>query len=86
MGIITVIAITVVAGYKVYTSQNDMNLSNLAMANVEALAQSGESSDGNCESSTSRECCVCNGVHYTYQASVNRYCSTPSYCDHWSQD
>lgn len=52
------------------------------MVNMEALAQ-GESSGGNCEPSSSRECCVCNGIHYTYQASVNRSCDTKSGCSHW---
>lgn len=52
------------------------------MVNMEALAQ-GESSGGNCEPSDSQECCVCNGVHYTYQASVNGSCDTKSDCSHW---
>lgn len=42
MGIIVVVAIAAVAGYNVYTSQNDVKLSNLALNNVEALASSGE--------------------------------------------
>ena len=44
MGIIAVVAITAVAGYNVYNLQNDVNLSNLALANVEALADDGEGS------------------------------------------
>lgn len=39
MGLIVVVAIAAVAGYNVITSQNDMKLSALALANVEALAR-----------------------------------------------
>lgn len=75
MGLIAVVAIAAIAGYNMFTSPNDVKLSSLVMVNMEALAQ-GESSGGNCEPSSSRECCVCNGIHYTYQASVNRSCDT----------
>ncbi|WP_294629101.1 NVEALA domain-containing protein [uncultured Bacteroides sp.] len=84
MGCIAVVAIAAVAGYNVYTSQNDVKLSNLVIVNMEALAQ-GESSGGNCEPSDSRECCVCNGIHYTYQASVNSSCETRGTCNHWRE-
>lgn len=43
MGIIVVI--TSVAGYNVYTLQNNVNLSDLALANVDALAQQSESGE-----------------------------------------
>ena len=82
MGLMAVIAIAAIAGYNMFTSPNDVKLSSLFMVNMEALAQ-GESSGGNCEPSSSRECCVCNGIHYTYQASVNRSCDTKSGCSHW---
>lgn len=39
MGLIAVVAIAVVAGYNIYTSQNNVKLSALALANVEALAR-----------------------------------------------
>lgn len=42
VGVIAVVAIAAMAGYNVYSSQNDGKLSDLALANVEALA-SGES-------------------------------------------
>lgn len=82
MGIIAGVAIAVVAGYNIFISPNDVKLSNLVIVNMEALAQ-GESSGGNCEPSDSQECCVCNGIHYTYQASVNGSCETKSDCYHW---
>lgn len=43
LGIIAVVAIAAVAGYNVYTSQNNSNLSDLALANMEALASGSES-------------------------------------------
>lgn len=45
VGVIAVVAIAAIAGYNVYSSQNDVKLSDLALANVEALAQQGESGD-----------------------------------------
>ena len=77
-----VIAVIALVGYSAQSSNGDEGLSSLTMLNLDALAQ-GESSGGNCEPSTSRECCVCNGIHYTYQASVNYQCETRSNCYHW---
>lgn len=42
VGVIAVVAIAAIAGYNVYSSQNDVKLSDLALANVEALASDGE--------------------------------------------
>lgn len=42
MGFIAIVAIVAVAGYNVDTSQNNVKLSNLTLANVEALANGGE--------------------------------------------
>ena len=44
MDIVALAAVAAVGGYNVYTSQRDMNLSDLALANIEALANSNESS------------------------------------------
>lgn len=66
-----VAAFALVAGYGVYASQQKVEMSDLAMANVEALAQ-GESS----EEFTSKTCCIavwdntscsgCDGHTYSY--------------------
>lgn len=48
MGIIAVFAIAAVAGYNVYVSQNDVKLSNLALNNIEALANDNEWGSQNC--------------------------------------
>ena len=42
MGFVAIVAIAVTLGYNVYTSQNNMKLSDLTLANVEALAASPE--------------------------------------------
>lgn len=42
----TMIVVAAFAGYNVYQSQNTNTLSDLALANVEALAQSGEGGGG----------------------------------------
>lgn len=39
MGIVAIVAIIAFVGYNIYTSQNNMKLSSLALANVEALAR-----------------------------------------------
>ncbi len=39
MGLIAIVAIAVVAGYNIYTSQSNMRMSALVLANVEALAR-----------------------------------------------
>lgn len=49
MSIIAVVAIAAITGYNVYTSQNNVKLSDLALANIEALASSGEGSQSDCE-------------------------------------
>lgn len=48
MGIIAVVAIAAVAGYSVYTSQNNVKLSDLTLNNIEALASSNESGSNYC--------------------------------------
>ena len=60
IGIFTIVAIATVVGYNAYTSQSNLKLSALALANVEALAryeypgggitcnQSKHDSPGNC--------------------------------------
>ena len=42
MGLIAIVAIATIAGYNVCASQNNMKLSDLTLANVEALAASPE--------------------------------------------
>ena len=48
MGIVAIIAIAAVAGYNVYASRSNVKLSDLALANVEALADSSEGSQSDC--------------------------------------
>ncbi len=45
LSVTALFAIAVLAGYNVYSSQNNIKLSDLVLANVEALAQDSESSD-----------------------------------------
>ena len=48
MGIVTIIAIAAVAGYNVYASRSNVKLSDLALANVEALADGEGTNAGYC--------------------------------------
>jgi hypothetical protein len=48
MGIIAIVAVAAVTGYNVYTSQKNVKLSDLALANIEALASSGEGFQSDC--------------------------------------
>ena len=48
IGIIAVVAVVMIASYNIYKSEKKVNLSNLALANVEALAggEEGQTPDG----------------------------------------
>lgn len=48
LGIVVIVIIAAVAGYKGYIAQSDMKLSDLALINMEALASSGESTGKPC--------------------------------------
>ena len=58
MKIAFVAAFAAVAGYGVYANQQSEAMSDLMLANVEALAGSEISNPG-CDPSWDRECCVC---------------------------
>ena len=81
------VAVIAFTGYNVYQSQKaDAYLSDLAMANVEELAN-GELSNGNCEGSWSQECCKCDYIHYTYACAIEvtgNSCYTVSGCSHYT--
>ena len=64
MKIAFVAAFAAVAGYGVYANQQSEAMSDLMLANVEALAGSEISNPG-CDPSWDRECCVCFNVHHT---------------------
>lgn len=49
LGTIAFVAVAALAGYNVYTSQNKVKLSDLALNNVEALANLGEGSQSDCQ-------------------------------------
>ena len=44
LGMVVVVVVAIVAGYNVYISQNETKLSDLFLANVEALELGGETS------------------------------------------
>lgn len=68
MGLIAVVAIATVAGYNVYTSQNNNGkLSDLALANVEALADPNESSQKGCKLNLLHICETAHSDHYLYR-------------------
>ena len=83
-----VAAFAAIAGYGVYTSQKTEMMSDLALANVEALAQSeGGISQGFCRGTWNQECCVCDMVHNTYATPSGegfiRGCSSKTGCSHY---
>ena len=39
ISMMAIVAVAIIAGYNVYTSQNNVKLSSLALSNVEALAE-----------------------------------------------
>ncbi len=48
IGLMTVVAITIIAGYNVYISHSSLKLSDLVLSNVDALASSYEWKDTDC--------------------------------------
>ena len=80
MKIAFVAACAAVAGYGVYANQQSETMSDLMLANVEALAGSEISNPG-CDPSWDRECCVCFNVHHTYAyANGKNSCETRKNC------
>ncbi|MDE6348952.1 MAG: NVEALA domain-containing protein [Bacteroides sp.] len=75
-----------VAGYGIYMNQETDSMSDIMLANVEALAGT-EISNPNCEPSWEKECCVCFSVHHTYARRkvevVTDNCETRTNCSHY---
>lgn len=61
-----VAAFALMAGYSVYTSQQEKTMSDLALANVEALANN-ESSEKGCKLHLTSICETSNKDHYLYR-------------------
>lgn len=78
-----VAAFAAIAGYGIYANQRADAMSDLVLANVEALAR-GEISNPGCDPSWDKECCVCFGVHHTYaRANGSNNCTTRRNCTHY---
>ena len=60
-----VAAVVVTVGHGVYENRRQNLVSNIMLANVEALADD-ELSNGRCWASWYNECCVCGNAHFTY--------------------
>lgn len=58
LSVMVVAAVAALASYNVYMSKNDVKLSNLALNNVEALANSNEGGDSNCHRETTTWQCT----------------------------
>ena len=54
LGVITIAVVVMFAGYNVYISESDTNMSDLVLSNVEALANSRETTPYDCYMS---HCC-----------------------------
>lgn len=65
MKITFVAAFAAVAGYGVYMNQKADTMSDLMLANAEALAGS-ELSNTSCEAGWEKECCVCGSIHHLF--------------------
>lgn len=78
-----VAAVVATAGYGVYENQRQDMMSEVMMENVEALA-SAELSNGKCLASWDKECCVCNGVHFTFAEPIEeKECDHRIACSHY---
>ena len=78
--IVAAVAVVAAAGWSYQQSKQYDGMSELALANVEALAGSEISNPG-CDPSWDRECCVCFNVHHTYAyANGKNSCETRKNC------
>ena len=74
LGVIAVVAVAAIAGYNVYTSQNDVKLADLVLSNVEAVANAkgGGNECIGCVYIRLKICltlgawCACLGEYYPY--------------------
>lgn len=78
LGILVVSIVAIIASYNIYMIQDDVELSVLALANIEALADNGETVNSYhlfpCLSSSGNEC--------KFKKDPNRpECSSASYCN-----
>lgn len=73
MALIIAVVVTF-AGYNIYQSQNAVVLSDLALANVEALANDGESSS-DCYATICNKNCKTGNITYTYKSTSPCSCS-----------
>ena len=79
-----VAVVAAVAGVGVYSSQKADAMSDIALANMEALADQELPSEHRCEGSWDKECCVCDRLHYTYaRPTENSPCSHRTGCAHY---
>ena len=76
------VAIVAVAGLTIYANQPKEEMSDVMLANVEALAET-ELSNSNCTASWNKECCVCGKVHNTYAYPKTTVCSHQINCPHY---
>lgn len=67
------VVVAVFAGYNIYQSQNTVALSDLALANVEALADGESSSD--CHATICNKSCKVGSITYTYKSTSQCSCS-----------
>ena len=80
-GSIAVLAIAAMAAFNVNIKTQENGLSDVSLANVEALAS--ESLPNGCSGSWDKVCCVCGNTHYTYAKSNGGSCTTKSGCSHY---
>ena len=76
------IAIATVASWSIVKNQTKEEMSDVMLANVEALAGT-ELSNSNCTASWNKECCVCGKVHNTYAYPKTTVCSHQINCPHY---
>lgn len=66
LSMIAVVAVAIFAGYNVYVSQHDVELSDLFLSNVEALANARESNKG-CKLHLTSICDTSHADRYLYR-------------------
>lgn len=85
IGLFFIALFVAVAGYNAYLSKKTNGLSDLVIANVEALADGAEIDGTNCDASWNQECCVCFTRHhiYAYPRTDTGACEHRTDCSHY---
>ncbi len=78
--------VLVIICYTTYVTRNTQNFSQLALSNIEALADDAEIDGTNCSAIMEKKCCVCFHLHHTFAKPIieTDNCKLRTGCSHYN--